>query len=794
MTRKILLLFICSIAIVLFATGGWLYQVNNHQTDGDLKLPGLLEPVRVVRDGLGIPYVYANSLDDAYRTQGFLIAQDRLFQMEVVRHLSQGRLAELLGRPGLQSDIQMRVVGIPQMGQRHAGLLSPEARNVMELYAAGINGYIDNNESEFQLGLRVLGIQPVAWTVEDLMIIAAFTNWSSSSNMDIEIIAQAIIDKIGPALADEISVVSINPDGGGYKEPAPAVSIEQLGLDLSNFITSSTKGEIELGSNHWAISGSRNASGGAMLVNNPHIDSRTLPGIWYPMAIITPELRIVGAAGPGAPGFAAARSENIAYGVTNSYGDVIDLYIETVDPLNPDNYLEGGKSIPFDVVDETFLVRHRKSGSFYAHAVTIRYTRRGPVISDHGLIPDESRVIAMRWAAPEHLSGSYGLASLMLAKNLTEVEQAVAQIDAPYNYTVVTAAGGIAHFTAGRVPNRIKGDGSRPFVVTDGKDNWNGVIPAEDMPKSINPDRGWVGNANHRTLPDDYPYLYSTHFAHSWRYERMRQLLDVQGKTTAEEQWGYMRDVKNVMAEQVTPYLIRALALHRDTGWIVSILRQWDYNDDADAIAPLLFQAIYRSFVTRVFADDLGADLASAMLDSQYYWQERMLLMLKDNESLWFDDYNTFAIESRDDLIYLAAKEALADLKARTGKDPKTLTWGDLHTVTFDSPVVPGKIAAAVIGGGTFPKEGSGETMNRGKYKLSKAYDTVVIDSMRFVADMADPDKVMGVVAGGVSGRLFDKHLKDQLELWRTGEPVYWWYSDRAIQQNTKSELMLLPE
>ncbi len=771
-----------------------LSRVNNYQVDGTMKFAALDAPVKVLRDDLGVPYVYASSLDDAFRMQGFLIAQDRLFQMEVVRHLSQGRLAELIGPGGTKVDIQMRVAGVPRLGRAMAKGLSPEARHTVELYLEGLNTYIDNYSDEHQLGLQVLGVEPQVWTVEDLMIVNAFTNWSSSVNHEAELISQAIIDKIGPTLADQISLVSINPDEGTYQTPIPAADRQQLGLVLSEAAWPETAGAIELGSNHWAIAAERTVSGGAMLVNNPHIDSRQLPGIWYPMALITPELRVVGAAGPGAPGFAVARTENIAFGVTNSYGDAIDLYIETVDPKNPDNYLENGVSIPFEVVEETLLIRIGQSSNFYSEPLPIRYTKRGPVISDHGLTLDESKVISMRWAVNEHSSTELGLPLLMQAKNIAEAGAAIAAVDAPYNYVVVDASGDVAHFTAGRIPNRLRGDGSRPYPVTDGVDNWDGVIPADQMPGSVNPTRGWVGNANHRTLPDDYPYEYSTYFAHSWRYDRMRELLDAPGKTDAATQWEYMQDVKNMMALKVVPHMVRALAVHNDTDWIAAELRQWDYMDDAEALAPLLFQSIYRSFAYRVFEDDLGEELATKMLDSQYYWQERLVLMLEDNESEWFDDNDTSNIETRDDLIYLAAKDALADLEARTGEEPGKLTWGDVHTVTFSSPVVPGKAAAGLIGGGTFPKEGSGETLNRAKFKLSKAYDSVFIDSMRFIADMGDPDKVMAVVSGGNSGRLFDDHLKDQMKLWLTGEPNYWWFSDAAIKQHAQYEMIVSPE
>jgi len=759
-----------------------------------MKVPVLDGEVRVLRDAMGIPYIYADSFDDALRAQGFLIGQDRLLQMEVVRHLSQGRLAELIGSLGLKSDIRMRVVGVPRLGRAKAAALSDESRRWAEFYLEGLNTYIEDYGDEHQLGLRTLGVEPQPWTVEDLMIVNAFTNWSSTGNLEAELVAQAIADTGGPLLANEISMVTINPDEGEYHFPDPVRGIRGYRSQLNLDAWSELEAKAELGSNHWVMSPERSASGAPVLANNPHVDSRQLPGIWYPVGIVTPDLRVVGASAPGALGYAVARTEHITYGVTNSYGDAIDLYIETVDPANPDNYLEDGESIPFEVVEETLLVRNRKSGNFFANPLTIRYTKRGPVISDHGLAPDDSLVLSMRWSAPEAISNELALPQLMHAKNIAEAREAIAKVDAPYNYSVADTNGDIAHFTAGRVPKRVKGDGSRPLVVTDGKDSWDGMIPSAEMPHSINPQRGWVGNANHRTLPEDYPYAYSTYFAHSWRYERMQELLDNDTKLSAEDHWRYMQDVKNVMAEKVTPYMIRALVLHRDTGWIAGVLRQWDFNDDADQLAPLMFQAIYNRFAYRTFSDELGEELAQRMLLSQYYWQQRLLLLLAENENHWFDDRNTFAVETRDDLFYLAAKEALAELENRMGEKPGELTWGDLHTVTFSSPVVPGKAAARWIGGGTHPHDGSGETLNRGKFKFDKPYDSTFIDSMRFVADLGDPDKVMGVVSGGVSGRLFDEHLSDQMELLLSGEPAYWWFSDAAIEYNAKTELNLLPK
>jgi len=795
MKRKILSLFVYSLAAILFLTAVWLSRVNNHQDSGEIALTVLEKPVRVVRDDFGVPYVYAESLDDAIRAQGFLIGQDRLFQIEFVKYLSQGRLAELIGPPGVESDVLHRVVGLTRLGEAAEKQLDEQQRHYFEVYLEGLNAYIEDHTKEHQLGLQLLGIKAQPWTVRDVLILGYFTNWSSSANLDSELIAEAIIDSVGPELADQISQISINPDVGVPVYPLPAAGENRkLALNLSDFPWDRAPGAIELGSNIWAVSPDRTVSGGAILANSPHIDSRSLPGIWYPSALITPEVRVVGAWGPGSVGFAVARTEDIAYGVTNSYGDAVDLYIETLDPENPENYLEGKKSLPFEVIEEVIKVRQGRGKTFDEQSLIIRLTRRGPLISDHGMTLNQQHAISLRWTAYETVGEERGLIPLMLAKNTSELGEAVKGVTSPYNYVAVDAEGSIAHFTAGRIPVRARGDGSKPLRVTDSVDSWNGMIPAGQMPGSSNPERGWLGNANHRTLPADYPFHYSTHFAHAWRYRRMQQLLDQTDRTRAMDHWEYSLDVKNTMAEQVAPMIIKAMAEDPNLSWVATTLRTWDFHDDTDQISPLLFQSIFRHFAWRTYVDDLGGELTNRMLNNYYYWQDRLYLLLKDNESPIFDDKNTFKHETRDDLFRLAARDMYQEMQRRFGDTDTEWQWGDVHQVTFKSPIVPGKYPAMILGGGTFPKEGSGETLNRGKFSFDKPYETKFIDSMRFVADMSDPDKVMAVVSGGVSGRQFDPHLKDQLELWKTGEPNYWWFSDDAIEEHGVTELALVPE
>lgn len=782
--------------VVLLLAGGyaWLWQADQYQRDGTRRLAALDAPVRVVRDEQGVPYVYARSLDDAFRAQGFVTAQDRLFQIEFTRYLSHGRLAELIGSAGLDTDIRLRVAGIPRHARRHAAMLSGEERRRRELYLEGLNAYIRDYADEHPVGLRLLGIEPQPWTLEDSMTLSYFLNWASSDNAEAELVSQAILDQVGPELAAQISQLTINPRDGseGIARPVAARRLEGLEASVGGI---RGRGAFRLGSNAWVMSGARSTQGAPVVVNNPHIDSRTLPGIWHPIALITPQLRAVGVAGAGLPGMAVARTDRVAYGVTNSYGDVIDLFVERPDLEKPGHYLEGDTSLPFEIIEDTIRVRDRGADSGFREVpLRIRLTRRGPIISEHGMGLGEDTLVSLRWTVPEAMQpDDSGGTDVMLARTVAEAARIVARVNAPYNYVVADVDGNIGHFTGGRVPIRRRGDGSTPVPVVDGEDAWAGMIPATEMPGVVNPPRGWVGNANHRTLPGDYPYAYSTWFAASWRYRRMLELLDAPEKLAPEQHWQFMRDTKNAMAAELAPRMAAALARHADTADLADLLKAWDLRDEPDAVAPTVFQAIYRHFARLTFQDELGDRVAGRMLGNYYYWHDRLARLCGADDNQWFDDVTTPERETRDELFYRAALLARAELADRLGPEMGDWRWGRVHTVTFSSPLIPGKGPARLLGGGTRPKDGSGETLNRATYRYAEPFEAVYIDSLRFVADLADPEKVMAVVSGGVSGRQFDPHLKDQLEAWVSGEPSYWWFSDEAIRAHARYEQQLEP-
>lgn len=757
-------------------------------------LPGLKARVVVFRDEHAIPYIVAESLEDALRAQGYVTAHDRLYQLEFLKTLSKGQLSEWIGERGLTSDRLVRTVGIPQLGRRQALLLSEDERRFYLAYLEGVNAYIENRPRDHAPGLAKLGISAKPWSLEEVLALQFFQIWSSSVNWRQELLTQQIIDKLGGDKAREISQLTINPDDESDSESRHGQRSEGLGLWISAELMDALPRASAIGSNAWAVDSEHSESGGALLASDPHLEAITLPGFWHPAAIVTRELRAVGGATPGSPGFGIARTEHIAYGATNGYADVVDLFIESEDPQRAGHYLEGDRSLRFETREETIRVRDRNAATgFRSERLAVRSTRRGPIISDHGMELSSGKLLSLRWSVPERLGSEMGARGLLTARSLKQARGAIGKIAVPLNHVVVDHRGNIARISSGGVPIRTRGDGSAPTAVRDEEDAWAGFIPQDAMPRVENPAAGWVGAANHRVLPGDYPYAYSTYFSHSWRYRRLLELFDGLTTTNAEEQWRFQRDEKNVLAERVVPMLLPALRADESTRGTAETLANWDFFDSSDAQAPLLFQALYRHFAHRTFRDELGGELSGHLLESWYYWHERLERMLSDPHNAWFDDIRTPQVESRDDLFRLAAGDAQDELRAKLGDDPSRWQWGRLHSVEFASPVRAAQAGGGCPGGGKHAIGGSGETLARALYRFARPYDARVIASMRFVADFGDPDKVTAVIPGGVSGRCGDPHGRDQLDAWLTGEPVHWWFSDDAIRTHAVSKELLLP-
>jgi penicillin amidase len=720
--------------------------------------------------------------------------------MELIRLFATGRIGEMLGEKGEAVDLRMRTIGFHRHAKRHAGILEPGTKGLMQKYLDGVNAFIRNQPGDYPLEFKLAGIRPKPWDLAESLAVFYLMSWESAANLETEIVAQMLVGKVRPERAREIFPLHINPDDElGGKSSLQFPIPESAGLDFSGDekLLAFLEGKpLQAGSNNW-VTGPQLSSGGKPVVSNdPHLDARTLPGPWYPCGIITPEFRWVGAGIPGISSMIVGRNEHIAVGVTNAYGDAQDLYVETLDPANPDRYLEGGQPLPFEVIVEKLSLKDRNApGGMREKEIRIRLTRRGPVVS--GVLPGlkTDKVLTLRWAPFETMGPLIGADRIMTARSAEEVREAVSRFDIMMlNFVFADKDGNIGWVASGKLPIRSQRDGTVPYVVKDGKDNWVGWIPFEKNPQLHNPRKGWIGTCNHDTVGRDYPYYYSSHLSPSYRYRRLIQLMEQPGKKSAEDHWRFQRDSLNLMAREIAPVMAKALSARQDTRELGDILSRWDYRDDPDRAAPTIFQAVYREFALLVFQDELGIDLARAMLKVWYFWQERLQRMIREGDSSWFDNILTGEVkETRDDLFRKAAQIAAEKLRSSLGPDPREWNWGKVHTLELVSPIRREGFGKGILGDGPHPFPGSGETLHRGIFAFNDPFKVTTSASLRMVADLSDGEKVLAVLPGGVSGRFFHPHAKDQVKAFIGGEKMYWWFSDKAIQENQKATLTLRP-
>jgi penicillin amidase len=315
------------------------------------------------------------------------------------------------------------------------------------------------------------------------------------------------------------------------------------------------------------------------------------------------------------------------------------------------------------------------------------------------------------------------------------------------------------------------------------------------MPHAFNPGKGWVGTTNNRTVASDFPYYYSTQSSTSYRQRRLIQLMQTPDKKSAEDHWAYQQDTVNMKAKALLSIISGALSRHPETVPLGKILVGWDGHDSPDQPGPTVFHMVFDEFARLVFIDELGQELTDTLLPNRYYWEERLQEMMASDSSPWFDDTRTpDRLETRDDLLFQAALNVSQRLRAELGQDPAQWLWGKVHRYTWVSPIMRHGALKNFLGSGPHPASGSGDTLCRSLYAFGDPADIEVAASLRMVADLGDADKVLAVLPGGVSGRQFDPHFTDQIKPYLTGEPLYWWFSDVAIQSHKQHELVLKPQ
>jgi penicillin amidase len=747
---------------------------------GQMPIKGLEQPVEVLRDRWGVAHIYAQNQHDLFFAQGVVAAQDRLFQMELWKRAGQGRLAEILGPSALPRDVNARALRYRGDMQAEYESYSPDTRAILTAFTDGINSYIASLTASVGPGLpiefQLAGFSPDAWRPEDCLNRMAAFSMTGNALSELEH-AEALVE-----LGVEKAAKLFDFDPPIALDPAPRLDLAGLSPDLLKDLVGSDR-RIEFpahaleGSNNWTISGAITASGKPLLANDPH-RVIGLPSLRYMVHLVAPGWNVTGAGEPGLPGVALGHNQHIAWGFTIFGLDQQDLYVEELNPANPLEYKTQAGWKKMEVARETFRVKNAA-----ASEVDLKFTRHGPVLWQDG-----KRALALRWVGSEPGTAGY-LASLAIdrAENWDQFEAAVARWKVPSeNLVYADIAGNIGEHSAGLAPIRTW-TGLLP-VPGNGKYEWAGFVPTSELPHFFNPKEGFVATANHKMIPQNYPYNVGFEWVPPYRVTRIRSVIEnakqSHHKLTLPDMESLQNDVTSLPALEFQK-LVRSTSLKNDAA-LANFLR-WDgrltrESPDA-ALYEAWFQQICRALGKR-FSKDHGARYDDLPPDT-------VLRILANPEKDLFGVADN-PLAGRDHLLADTLHSARKELERLLGPDRSQWSWGKLHSVHFRHALDQQPGAVGLFDLSPLPRPGDEYTVNAtGTY--GDSWEQVSGASYREILDTNDWDQSVAVNTPGQSGQPGSPHYSDLVTLSDEGRYFPLLYSRKAVEGETTDRLVLEP-
>ena len=730
------------------------------QTAGRLVLRGPKAEIRIERDADGVPLIDARDDDDAAFGLGFVHAQDRLFQMELQRRYGAGRLAVIFGREAVPIDRQMRVLGLYRAAEAEIPFLSPAVRRGLEAYAAGVNAFLASRHGALPPEFLLLRFAPEPWKVADSLVWGKLMAVRLGGNYRGELLRARIARTV--SAADLAFLYPEYPKGAPTTLAAMRPIYRRLALDALYEALPPVVGPT-YASNEWVVDGQHSASGKPLLANDPHLEFGA-PGFWYLARLRTPLHEIVGGTAAGAPFVLVGHNERIAWGFTTTTADVEDLFIERVDPSDPDRYLTPQGAAPFTSRRETIVVRGAPPVD-----LTIRTTRHGPVLSD--VLPpgtaDPGYVLA--------LSATFTVAEDRTAQALWELDRATDWpsfraalrnfVGPMQNIVYADDDGTIGFIAPGLVPIRRSGEGWLPAPGWTDEYDWLGFVPFAELPSAVNPPSGHFVSANNKIVPDTYPHFLSRDWDLPNRAERIEALLAATPTQTPASSAAIEADTLSLMAQRLVPLMTPINAADAASSEMIGRLRRWDFRMDRDKVEPLLFTAWLREFSRKVLFNRLG-DAATGYWDLKSRVMEAVLTERQD----WCDDLKRPMHEGCAAWLADSLEAALARLRQTYGPDMRQWRWGNAHTAIFANPVF-GRIPVLRDWLGiSIPTSGGYDTLDRGPSTIGDDAHPFVQRfgaGLRTITDLAAPSDAAMMITPGQSGNPLSGHFADLLSRWR---------------------------
>jgi len=768
-TFKIIMLSLLSLLVIVVVAGLLIISgVKNGAVpkyNGELTLSGLESDVTVFRDERGMPHIYADNEHDLYFAIGYVMAQERLWFMDLVRRVTTGRLAEVMGADLAETDKFLRCLEMTEKSKLVLSNEDPVILSYMQAYADGVNKYIGDAGKKLPPEFRILGYKPDPWKLEDIANIIGYMGWDlAKDNMTADLFYYQLVKKIGAEKA-----LQIIPDFKAVSSVVfPGFTLdEKLLKDAISIISSLDKLEALgvssfSGSNNWAVSGSRTTTGKPILSNDMHLGFGS-PGIWMQMHQVIPgKLNVTGVVVPGEPFVVAGHNEKIAWGMTNLMVDDIDLFAEKINPENPDQYYFNGEWKNMVVKKEIIKIKGGKVDS-----VLIKYTHRGPVISGFNKISDAA--LSMRWSGFDYSDEVRSVCLLNRAAGWDDFRDALRSFNSvSQNFVYADTEGNIGLNTGGGIAIR-KGNGSLIRNGETDESDWKGYVPFEQLPFSFNPANGYVSSANNRTVDESYPYYISSGFALPYRINRIRQMLDEKEVFNMDDFKKMILDQHSDYAALLTPHILKieenGRTLTPEEMSALAELKNWDYDMNAGLVAPSVFEFFRPVFARNLLSDELGDLYPSLFGTAREYYIYRILKSGPDN---WVDNINTPEKEILDDIIYLSFKEAVSDLKSKYGEDQTKWTWGSIHKITIEHPLGSVKILDRLFNFNSDSYSVGGSSHTVSPYTYAAGFKVNHGASERHIFNTADWDESFTITPTGASGvpasEFYLSHTKDYIE------------------------------
>jgi penicillin G amidase len=784
--KKATLVFIVLFLTIILATALWGYlQLKKPlpKLDGTVQVSGIHETVAVWRDPNGVPHIEANNEHDLYFAQGYVTAQDRLFQMDLGRRQASGTLSEVIGEATLNNDKYFRTFGLRRAAEATIDQLSDDALLALTAYAQGVNAFISEAKEKGTLPIefRFMGYEPEDWSEVDSLTLGKYMAYDLGGNWHNQLFRQYVLQNF-----TEEEAFDLFPS---YPKDAPTILdvLKAHQLDFKETIASTLVPNPENGSNNWVLAGNRTESGLPLLADDPHLGLAT-PSIWYETHLQSPEVNVTGVIFAGIPGIILGHNEHIAWGVTNVGPDVQQLYIEKRNPANPYEFEYMGEWEEATVIKEQIMIKGKETPENYE----IIITRHGPVISEfaHDNSPDTA--LSLRWTAHEPTPELEAVLRYNKATNWDEFKDALTYFQAPaQNFVFASKDGTIAYRANGLIPIRKNNEALLPVPGWTDEYVWNGYIPWEELPTVVNPTNGMIATANNKVAGDDYPY----HISHSWaqpfRKKRILEVLNEKDIFTVEDMKALQFDQKNLQAEELLPLLLASLEkddhLREIDQRAISLLKDWNYIDDINLAAPLIHHLWISTFTDQIFNNRFKDGMFKHFRDSKVVVDDFIRRASNGDVSPWLERKGGYDV-----VVVKSFQQAVDRASELQGSNIDKWSWGNFHQVKFKHPLASISPLHLLFNPKQQQVGGSSVTVMAASWNLESGEVTHGA-GWRGVMDLSDLSKSYHVVTPGQSGHVTSRWYDNQITDWTTGKHHETNLNPQVYQAISK-KLQLLPK